>query len=496
MSSDVNKDNEYTCNYYNLNYNNYKYILFMQKYQEHNMDFIDRENELKTLTEQYNMASSSFVVIYGRRRVGKTALISEFIKDKNALYYMASQESETESINAFKNLVAEWLDNDLLRKAEKLSFEDIFLSISNTDFLEKPIIVIDEFQYLCKGNPAFASIFQRIWDTFLKDKNVMVIICGSLIPMMITEALSYSSPLYGRRTAQIMLKQVPFKYYQDFFSKSYSRRELVERYAVTGGVPKYIISSTTYDNISDFVKNGILNKDSYLYAEPQFLLQQEVSEIGTYFSILKVIAAGNHKLSEIANALEQKATGLTKYLNVLTELDVIYRKVPVTEKKPEISKKGLYYIGDNYIEFWFKFVYPYLSFIETNHTDVAMKAVQKSMIKNHTAYVYENICRERMWDLCADETWPFLFTKVGSYWDKNQEIDIVAHADGDECVVGECKFYNEPVDVDILYGLMDKVDKIKEFKDKKIYYVLFSISGFTEKLRGIADERDDVSLSR
>ena len=199
-----------------------------------------------------------------------------------------------------------------------------------TDFAAKLVIVIDEFQYIGKSNPAFPSVFQRIWEEQLKDKPVMVILCGSLTSMMESQTLSYNSPLYGRRTAQMKLKQIPFRYYRQFFPDK-SENELVEMYAVTGGVPKYIESFADVGDIYEGISKNILNPSGYLYDEPQFLLQQEISEIGSYFSIIRAIAAGNSKLSAIATLLEVKSTSLTKYLKTLIDLDILEREVPVTE---------------------------------------------------------------------------------------------------------------------------------------------------------------------
>ena len=201
--------------------------------------FVDREQEMETLQSEYERKGSALVILYGRRRVGKTTLISEFIKDENALFFLASEESESQNRSAFKDKAAEFIDSDLLRNADIKNWDTLFKTIMDTPFDTKPVIVLDEFQYLGKANPAFPSIFQRIWEEILKDKSVMVILCGSLISMMESQTLAYGSPLYGRRTAQIRLKQIPFAYYKEFFPGK-SRKELIEMYAVTGGVPKYI----------------------------------------------------------------------------------------------------------------------------------------------------------------------------------------------------------------------------------------------------------------
>jgi AAA+ ATPase superfamily predicted ATPase len=201
------------------------------------MKFINRTTEMEFLNREYNSEESSLVIIYGRRRIGKTALITQFCKDKNALYFLATEESETENRNNFKELVSEYTGNELLGSAIIKKWDVILKSIIDYKTSEKKVIIIDEFQYLGKGNPAFPSVFQKAWDTVLKDANIMVILCGTLITMMESQTLSYNSPLYGRRTGQIKLQQISFEHYREFYPNM-KKKELIEYYSVTGGVPK------------------------------------------------------------------------------------------------------------------------------------------------------------------------------------------------------------------------------------------------------------------
>ena len=457
--------------------------------------FVDREQEMNTLQNEYDRTGSALVVLYGRRRVGKTTLITEFIKNKKALFFLASEEAEALNRNAFREKVAEFIDSDLLRSADIKNWDVLFKAIVDAPFDIKPVIVLDEFQYLGKANPAFPSIFQRIWEEILKEKSVMVILCGSLISMMESQTLAYGSPLYGRRTAQIRLQQIPFAYYHEFFP-GHSRRELVEMYAITGGVPKYIELFSGSGDIYRAIESSILNRSGYLYDEPHFLLQQEVSEVGSYFSVIRAIAAGNSKLSSISTALETKATSLTKYLKTLIDLDILEREVPITEDNPEKSKRGLYRIKDNYLRFWFAFIYPNRSFIESGHSRIVMDKIRKSLVKNHTAFVYEDVCRERMWELNADGVWPFFFTKLGKYWDSNTEIDITALDPEDKnLILGECKYWSDPVGISVLRDLEAKASAVSWERDcRKVWYVLFSASGFTEELKALAESREDVML--
>ena len=302
------------------------------------LNFIDRNPEMKFLESEYSRTGSSLVVIYGRRRIGKTELISEFIKNKNSIYFLATEENEVQNRNAFKDAISHFSNNEILKQARIDNWEILFKTLITDIDNKKIVLVIDEFQYLGIANPAFPSIIQKIWDTYLKNSNIMVILCGSLISMMESQTLNYSSPLYGRRTGQIRLKQIPFLYYHEFFpNKDY--KSLIEYYSVTGGVPKYIELFYDSEDIYSAIDANILTKQSFLYDEANFLLQKEVSEVGTYFSIIKAIAAGNHKLSKIASNIEIKQTSLTKYLNTLISLDLIEREIPVTEPNP-LKAKG------------------------------------------------------------------------------------------------------------------------------------------------------------
>ena len=458
-------------------------------------NFINREQEMKFLNTEYSRKGSSLIILYGRRRVGKTELSATFMNDKNGLYFLVTEESEPQNRNAFKDAVADFCDNDLLKHAKVDSWEILFKTLLSKAVAEKLIVVIDEFQYLGKSNPAFPSIFQKIWDTVLKNENIMVILCGSLISMMESQTLNYASPLYGRRTGQIKLKQISFSHYQEFFPQK-KHKDLIEYYAVTGGVPKYIELFYDSEDIYSAIDKNILSKQSFLYDEPNFLLQREVTEVGSYFSVIKTIAAGNQKLAKIAGALELKQTGLTKYLKTLIDLDILEREVPITEENPEKSKKGLYKIKDNFILFWFKFIYPNLSFIESGNKELAMRKIKANLMDGHVSYVYEDICIEEMWKMNAQEKWDFTFDKVGRWWNKNKEIDIVAFdSTGTDIIFGECKYWESKVGVNVLTALEEKAKAVEwKREQRKDHFILFSINGFTEELTVLSNKRADIML--
>lgn len=454
--------------------------------------FVDRELEIATLEKEYAKKEASLVIVYGRRRVGKTTLLSEFMKDKKAMYFLATQESEALNRSAFQEKAASFTGNPVLAETSFDKWDSIFRLIVSEQWEEKPLLIIDEFQYLGKTNPAFPSVFQRIWDEILIKTPVMVILCGSLISMMVSQTLSYNSPLYGRRTAQIRLKQIPFRYYREFCG-DLSRREQIERYAVTGGVPKYIESFTGCEDIFTGIEKNILDRTGYLYEEPHFLLQQEVAEVGSYFSILRAIAFGRTKLAEIACFMETKATDLTRNLKTLIELDLVQREVPVTEENPEKSKKGLYRITDYYIRFWFTMIYPNQGDIEQGNVTYVMDKIRKRFVTGHAAFIYEDVCRA---ELSEKAELPCHFSKIGRYWDKNTEIDVVALAEEEKTILfGECKYLSETADVDILYQLQEKAKRVAWHRDdRRELYCIFSIGGFSRQLKELAAARDDIFL--
>lgn len=455
--------------------------------------FINRERELTALEEQYAARGASFVVIYGRRRVGKTTLIREFIKDKPAFYFPASEESDKENQKDFMNRLAEWMG---LAPHEIPAYEtwyDILGLFLKAKSDQKKILVIDEFPFLVQSNSAFPSILQKIWDMDLQDENVMLILSGSLIHMMTRYALNYESPLYGRRTGQIKLKQIDFMHYHKFY-EGMSYRDLVEHYSVTGGVPRYIELFDGDKHLFDEIKRLMLTPEGLLFEEPEFLLRREVDEVGSYFSIIKSIAEGNRKQGKISTDIGIKQTSLPKYLKTLIDLDVLEREVPVTENNPEKSKMSLYQINDNFLRFWFRFVYPERGRIELGQSDYVLEKMKSNFIDNHVAYIYENVCRSELWRLAIEGR--LQFNKLGRWWNSKEEIDVVAlDSTGEDIVFAECKYRIQPTDADVFFELLRKKELVPWNKEKRQEnFVLFSISGFTNRLIELAGERDDLLL--
>lgn len=453
------------------------------------MKFINRVKEKETLENEY-IKENSFTVIYGRRRTGKTTLIKEFIKNKNAFYFFADKQNELNQINRFKNQMTVHFNDSFLEKITLNSWDAIFdYLVNNINSDEKLILIIDEFQYLCMVNKEFSSIFQRIYDEKLKESNIQLILCGSLISMMYSEVLAYESPLYGRRTAQIRLKPIDFKYYNEFF-QSKTHTELIEFYSVTGGIPKYIQEFNREKSIFWNIEKLIFNTNNYLYSEPKFLLQEEITDVSRYFSILQAISSGNTKMSAIASRLGLVISSLTPYISKLIELDILEREVPVTED-PLKSKKSLYFIKDNYLAFWFNFVYPYQSYLEIDNLSYPIKNV-KEKFDLWVSKAYEKLC---LTAILQEKTIDFPLLKTGRWWDKNTEIDLVALGK-DEIVFGECKWSNKHVGLNVLYSLKEKAKKVKwKNETRREIYILYSKSGFSDDIVKLSKEDASIILS-
>lgn len=460
------------------------------------MDFIGRVTELEKLDSEYRRDSASFVLLHGCPRVGKTSLIRKFVENKQYFYFLASEESEAMNRDAFKRLVANYLNDELLRESVVESWEIIFKELLSNIGTQRLIIVIDEFQNLSYNNVSFLSLCQSIWDNLLSKANVMVLLSSSLVSSISTQLLSFSSPLYGRFTSQIRLLPLSFSQYHEYMKKDISEVELVKRYSVTGGFPKYIEALNNTDSLKKAIQLNLMNSSSSLYEEPLNLIQKELREPGVYLSLLRAIATGNHNLSNISSQTQQKMTNLPRYLKVLMDLDIIERDVPVTEKNPEKSKRGRYKIKDNFLSFWFKYVYPNRSYIEIGKGDTVIESLSKSFVESHVSEVYKQICLEKLWTLSTKGLFPDILERVGRWWDNSHEIDVVGLSEKDDLlVVGECKFWKGPVGSNILYQLEQKTTFVEWHKDsRKIIYVIFSVNGFTDALKAVANVREDVML--
>lgn len=441
--------------------------------------FINREPELNHLEEEYSKDASKFVVLYGRRRIGKTALIEEFGKNKkDFIYYLADQQTETQQIESFKQQVYEYTHDDFLLKTRFDKWNQFFSYLTKVLPADKRLVIgIDEITYIIKSTPTFPSILQKYWDTFFSKTKIFLIVSGSLVGMMLRDVLNYDSPLYGRRTSQIHLKAFGFKH-ASLFLKNFKIEEQVMLYSITGGVAKYLMLIEER-SVAEFIRKKIIEKEGFFYQETIFLLSQEFKNPNVYLSILKAIALGNTKLNEISNFVGIDGKKVTRYIDVLQEIGVVMRQVPVTED-PLRFRKGVYVIEDNFLNFWFRFVLPNRSKIEIRDTEDLMANIMDSM-PDYTSITFEKVAMEFLQGSGRAGRIPAHFPLWGRWWDRENEIDVVAlDREKLNILFCECKWQKRKIDAGEIKHLLDKAPLVNWFNENRNEYFAFvSKSGFT-----------------
>lgn len=446
------------------------------------MKFINREKELKALNDKWVEKKSQFFVIYGKRRVGKTELIKRFITNKPAIYFLADKRTVKEQLKELGRLIGQHFNDSLLIKQGFSEWLDVFQYLKEKN-RNQFVLVVDEYPYLVEVDGSISSIFQKGWDEYLKDSQVFLIINGSSIAMMESEALLYKSPLFGRRTGQLLLKPLTFLQAWKFFPKK-DFRKFLDIYAITGGMPAYLLQFDSSIALKENIKKNIFPKTSFLSNEVEFTLKEELREPKNYLSILRAISQGKRKFGEIVNETGLKKNVLMKYLTTLHQLQIIEKQVPATENNPQKSRKGLYKITDNFFRFWFQYIFPHKSDLEIeNYSEVERKLAES--FNGLTASTYESVCQEILFDL---QKKIFNFEKVGKWWENEQEIDLVAlNQRTKEIIFGECKWSEKIVGVNVYNDLKKKSSFVQWNQEKrKEYFILFSKNGFTSDMFKLA----------
>lgn len=449
--------------------------------------FINRKKELSFLEEKWNELKAQLIVLWGKRRVGKTELVKQFVKNKPSVYFLSESTNEVEQLRRFSYSIGAFFNEPLLQTRGFSTWEEGFRYIKDRN--QRFVLVIDEFPYLIESNSAIPSIFQRGWDEYLSKSNVYLILLGSSISMMETEVLGYRAPLYGRRTGQWRVDPMAFDEVSNF-RKGRPFEDRLMHYAVAGGIPAYWLQ---FSRDKDFIKNirdHVLKKGQMLYDEVEFILREELREPRYYFALLQATAQGKRKLSEIVNATGIQQPVANKYLGVLSDLRIVEREIPVTEEKPMKSKKGLYRITDEFFQFWFKFVFPRRSELEIGRIDEVLFSIKKEM-PQHLSFVYERIAVDLLWKN-MDRFFPF--TTIGRWWDGNDEIDVVGiNPDLNSILFCEVKWSERPVGTDIYKALKQKAMKVAwGGKSRKEFFCLFSKKGFTEAMIKMAQKEGIV----
>jgi len=444
--------------------------------------FVDRTLELDQLTDCYESEDADFVVIYGRRRLGKSELVRQSIADRDdAVYYQAVESTAPNQLEQFVDTAtAQFPSLGNVRRDWEILLETLGE--------EDAVVVIDEFPFLIEEDESLPSRIQRVWDMELQETGMTLVLVGSSISVMEDKVLSGSAPLYGRRTATIDLKPLSIADARQFFPE-YDPETAITAWAIYGGTPYYLQTIDSHQPLGTNVQQAILSERGLLYSEPEFLLRTELRQPNTYFSILRALAHGRRTPNEIAGMAGVDSGSLSTYLQKLRRLRLVERHIPVTES-PRASKRGRYRIAAPLFRFWFRFVYGKQDQLRMLGDD-AYDEIVAPELADYVSPLFERLCQRALWDLVDRR-----FRDVGQWWFKEHELDVLGLTD-EGLVAGECKFTSRPVSEGVLADLERTTSEVRwseEPTDGQTLYVLFSRSGYTDDLERVADTRDDVRL--
>lgn len=457
------------------------------------MTFYDRKRELRLLDELFARSGGQMFVLYGRRRVGKTALLTHWLEtiQRPALYWTADRTSAAAQLRSFSAAVQSYLNPDQPVAADFTysTWEMAFNEVARLA-TERLVVVIDEFTYLIEADPSLPSVLQRVWDHRLKRSNVLLILTGSHAGMIEREVLAYRSPLYNRATSSLHLQPMPFGVLSQFFPK-YSAEERANIYACVGGVPQYLElcdgSRSVDDNLQGLLSNAMIIDDAGA------LLRDQLGEPRNYVAIVSSIASGFTRNNEIAAMSGLQPSNVGKYLDVLQHLGIVEREVPATVSRPEQSKQGRYRIVDHYLRFYYRYIAPARSNLERGLVQQAWQNIKKHLPEFVGTFIFEELCREWVLQQGDAGRLPFVPRRVGSFWGtRKPQIDVVAINEDDHAIlVGECKWTAEPIRKGVVEDFFRRADEIIPAPADKwhVTYALFGRSGFTSEARQATGNR-------
>jgi len=448
--------------------------------------FVNRGDELDLLHSRFEHGEGDLIVIYGRRRLGKSALVREAIADRNdAVYWQATEETAEAQLANFVDVASETFP--LLGDIQR-DWEALLRALGRED----AVVVLDEFPYLVESNDALPSKVQRVWDLHLEDTEMTLVLVGSSISIMEEKVLSGGSPLYGRRTATIDLPPLGMKDAQAFYPSD-EPDGIVQSWGVFGGTPYYLRALTPEESLAENIQTHVLSEHGILHNEPEFLLRTEfgIREPQTYYTILRAIATGRRAANEIADFAGVDSNALGSYLSKLRRLRLVERDIPVTAN-PNSTRKSRYRLKEPLFRFWFRYVYAQ----EGKIAQLGDEAYEELVAPSFTEYMgsmFELVCQNALPDLV-----PKTYRGVGYWWHRDDELDVVGLASDGTLVVGECKYTTREMHEGDLADLERSASQVDwtppEGGEPDYHYCCFCRSGFSDGLCETAVDRDDVSL--
>jgi uncharacterized protein len=404
-------------------------------------EFLGRTKELAMLETAWRAAGGAMIPVYGRRRVGKSEMIVHFQQRKPAaIYFMGKRAPAELQIREFLETAATALQEPLLGTQPVTTWAAAFKVVEERwSGPQKLIIALDEFQWMCEASPELPSVIQEAWDRRWKKGKVMLILCGSYLGFMEREVLGKKSPLFGRRTGQILLR--PFGYREAaLFHPRYSVTDQARTYFVCGGMPYYLKSFAAGRSVEQNLAATCFDEMGVLYREPDFLLREELRELSNYHSILMALAVGNTTNGAISKAAGIGDRALQFYLTTLVELGYITRRYPLTGGAA-VARNVRWSLDDPLLRFWFRFVFPNMSRIARSTPQQAVQEIVKPQLDAYFGHCFERLCREALVTMYEKEGVLANF-EIGEYWDKNIQIDLVGLRQDGWTDLGECKWTN------------------------------------------------------
>ena len=446
--------------------------------------FAGRQNELVKLDSIYNSSKFECVILHGRLRTGKTTLLREFMKNKSCIYFAAQETSDRENLESLVHAVDAYPREIAGESKLKNYYDEVFDRLNKLARTERVVIIIDDYQFLVAANKGISELICRHIDQKFSTGQLMLVICGSSEAVMESETLGYASPFHGRRTAQIKLKPLTFfetkRHYSDF-----SPFDIAVIYGVTGGIPKYLNLMDPELTVEDNIKNTFFDTSSGLFEEPENFLRREVRDPSYYNAVLRAIAAGYNKNSEIASQVGLETSACTAYLRNLTSFGLVGKHTPVTEKA---GKKTIYEIEDSMFRFWYRFVPDNYSLIYSGMVDKIWRSVAQG-IPSFMSKVFEDICRQWVEQRNKAGNMPVRFVEVGRWWGydlvskSDTIIPIVAYSDDNHAIFGDAVWSDEPTGAEALRSLEER-SRLFRYPNRHLY--LFSRSGFTNECAELA----------
>lgn len=458
--------------------------------------FIDREEELKLLKELYCSKKFEFLVLYGRRRIGKTTLLKEFTKDKDVIYFSSQEKNDALNLSDFSSIVKSFFNGS--HYVDFASWQNLLSYIGDkADDDNRIMLIIDEFPYLAMENPSIKSILQHTIDLSWKSKNIFLVLCGSSVNFIENEVLGSKSPLFGRATSKFELNGFDY-YISSKFFPNYTNEEKILSYGILGGIPTYLEQFDSNKTIIENIADKILKTGAFLKDEPQTLLKMELRDPGVYNSILEIIADGSDKMSIISDKIHEESQKCSKYLSTLQTIRVVRKAVPLGET--DASRKTIYQICDIYFQFWYKFLFKNKSRYEIiGETKAAEEIMKSDSISSYMKSIFVRICYEYMTIEAKEKRLPIIPDCIGKWWGINQstkkhdDVDILAlDRKNEKAVFCECKYSNELFGKSEFEDLVTSSNAFPEIKTK--FFFLFSKSGFTDWVIKESQRRNDMKL--